>query len=68
MPGMAVGWTAPVLGIPLLDATYPVLVAVSVLVAIVTHESPGRTIAHALDRLTGSPSLRGHPMLMHILD
>ncbi|HXH80771.1 SCO7613 C-terminal domain-containing membrane protein [Nocardioides sp.] len=35
IPAAAVAWTAPVLGIPLMDATYPVLVAVSVLVAIV---------------------------------
>jgi homoserine dehydrogenase len=40
----------------------------SVLVAIVTHESPGRNIGQALERLEGSPSIRGKPMLMHILD
>lgn len=40
----------------------------SVLVAIVTHESPERNIVQALDRLEGSPSIRGKPMLMHILD
>jgi homoserine dehydrogenase len=40
----------------------------SVLVAIVTHESPGRNIGQALERLEGSPSMRGKPMLMHILD
>ena len=40
----------------------------SVLVAIVTHESPERNIVQALDRLDGSPSVRGKPMLMHILD
>ena len=40
----------------------------SVLVAIVTHESPERNIAQALERLEGSPSIRGKPMLMHILD
>ncbi|MFD1613034.1 homoserine dehydrogenase [Sphingomonas tabacisoli] len=39
-----------------------------VLVAIVTHESPERNIAQALERLEGSPSIRGRPMLMHILD
>ena len=39
-----------------------------VLVAIVTHQSPGRNIAQALERLAGSPSVRGKPMLMHILD
>jgi homoserine dehydrogenase len=40
----------------------------SVLVAIVTHESPERNIAQALERLEGAPSIRGKPMLMHILD
>ncbi|HEV2568409.1 homoserine dehydrogenase [Sphingomonas sp.] len=40
----------------------------SVLVAIVTHESPERNITQALERLEGSPSIRGKPMLMHILD
>jgi homoserine dehydrogenase len=40
----------------------------SVLVAIVTHESPERNVAQALERLEGSPSIRGKPMLMHILD
>jgi homoserine dehydrogenase len=40
----------------------------SVLVAIVTHESPERNIGQALERLEGSPSIRGKPMLMHILD
>ncbi len=40
----------------------------SVLVAIVTHESPERNIAQALERLEGSASIRGKPMLMHILD
>ena len=40
----------------------------SVLVAIVTHESPERNIAQALERLEGSPSIQGKPMLMHILD
>jgi homoserine dehydrogenase len=40
----------------------------SVLVAIVTHESPAQNFRQALDRLEGSPSIRGKPMLMHILD
>ncbi len=40
----------------------------SVLVAIVTHQRPERNIAQALERLAGSPSIRGKPMLMHILD
>jgi homoserine dehydrogenase len=40
----------------------------SVLLAIVTHESPERSIAQALDRLQGSTSLTGTPMWMHILD
>ena len=39
----------------------------SVLVAIVTHEAPERAIAHALDKLRGSPSLAGEPLWMHIL-
>ena len=39
-----------------------------VLVAIVTHECPGRNVAQALERLEGSPSIRGKPMLMHILE
>lgn len=34
IPVAAVAWAAPVLAIPLMDATYPVLVALSVLVAI----------------------------------
>lgn len=40
----------------------------SVLVAIVTHHCPERNVAQALERLEGSPSIRGKPMLMHILD
>jgi homoserine dehydrogenase len=40
----------------------------SVLVAIVTHEGPERSVAQALERLDGSASLVGKPMLMHILD
>lgn len=39
----------------------------SVIVAIVTHEGPERAVADALARLSGSPSLTGAPMLMHIL-
>ena len=35
IPAVAVAWAAPVLGIALMDATYPVLVAVSLLVAVV---------------------------------
>lgn len=40
----------------------------SVLVAIVTHEGPERSVAQALDKLRGSASLVGEPMWMHILD
>jgi len=40
----------------------------SALVAIVTHECPERCVSQALERLEGSPSLRGRPMLMHILE
>jgi homoserine dehydrogenase len=40
----------------------------SVLLAMVTHEAPERCVADALDRLDGSPSIVGRPMLMHILD
>ena len=40
----------------------------AVLLVIVTHEAPERSVADALDRLDGSPSLIGRPMLMHILD
>ncbi|HWI87188.1 MAG TPA: homoserine dehydrogenase [Sphingomonas sp.] len=40
----------------------------SVLLVMVTHEGPERCVAAALDKLQGSPSLLGPPMLMHILD
>src|SRR3546814_20917801 len=39
----------------------------SVIVAIVTHEGPERSVAAALDKLRGSPSLAGEPMWMQIL-
>ena len=39
-----------------------------VLVAMVTHEGPERSVSDALARLEGSQSLLGTPMLMHILD
>ena len=39
----------------------------SVLVAIVTHEAPERSIAQSLDKLRGSPSLAGEPLWMHLL-
>ncbi len=39
----------------------------SVLVAIVTHEGPERSVAQALEKLRGSQSLIGQPMWMHIL-
>ncbi|MBM6575618.1 homoserine dehydrogenase [Microvirga sp. SRT01] len=38
-----------------------------VLVAIVTHEGPERSVAQALERLRGSPSVAGSPLWMHIL-
>jgi homoserine dehydrogenase len=38
------------------------------LVAIVTHEGPERCVAQALERLRGSQSLAGAPLLMHILE
>jgi len=38
-----------------------------VLLVMVTHEGPERAVAHALEKLDGSPSLVGRPMLMHIL-
>lgn len=38
------------------------------LIAMVTHPGPERAVADALDRLDGSQSLAGKPMLMHILD
>ena len=40
----------------------------NVLIAIVTHVGPERAVHAALDRLEGSQSLTGKPMLMHILD
>jgi len=40
----------------------------NVLIAIVTHIGPERAVQAALDRLEGSQSLTGKPMLMHILD
>ncbi|WCT72818.1 homoserine dehydrogenase [Sphingomonas naphthae] len=40
----------------------------SVLLVMVTHEGPEESVAHALERLEGSQSLIGAPMLMHILD
>ena len=39
----------------------------SVLVAIVTHEGPERSVAQALEALRGSQSLAGQPLWMHIL-
>lgn len=39
----------------------------SVLVAIVTHEGPERSVAQALEKLRGSQSLAGQPMWMHLL-
>ncbi len=39
----------------------------SVLVAIVTHEGPERSVAQALEKLRGSQSLTGQPMWMPIL-
>ncbi len=39
----------------------------SVLVAIVTHEGPERSVAQALETLRGSQSLAGAPVWMHIL-
>ena len=40
----------------------------SVLVAIVTHDCPERNVVQALERLQGTTSIRGKPMLMHILE
>ena len=40
----------------------------SVLLALVTHICPERAVTDALDRLDGSQSIVGRPMLMHILD
>ncbi len=39
----------------------------NVLLAIVTHEGPERSVAQALEKLRGSQSLVGDPMWMHIL-
>ena len=39
-----------------------------VLVAIVTHEGPERSVTQALDKLRGSASVIGQPLWMHILD
>ena len=39
-----------------------------VLVAIVTHEGPERSVAQALEKLRGSSSLTGAPLWMHILE
>ncbi|UAK23517.1 homoserine dehydrogenase [Sphingomonas nostoxanthinifaciens] len=40
----------------------------SVLIVMVTHEGPERSVAHALEKLEGSASVVGRPMLMHILE
>ncbi|AHE57240.1 homoserine dehydrogenase [Sphingomonas sanxanigenens DSM 19645 = NX02] len=40
----------------------------SAIIAIVTHAGPERAVTDALERLRGSASLTGEPMLMHILD
>ncbi|MBB4154477.1 homoserine dehydrogenase [Sphingomonas jinjuensis] len=40
----------------------------SVIVAIVTHEGPERSVAQALEKLRGSQSLAGAPLWMHILE
>ena len=40
----------------------------SVILVMVTHECPERSVTDALDRLEGSQSIAGKPMLMHILD
>ena len=39
-----------------------------VIIALVTHQCAERCVADALERLSGSASLTGQPMLMHILD
>jgi len=39
-----------------------------VLLVMVTHDAPESAIDAVLDRLEGSPSVIGKPMLMHILD
>ncbi|WP_375397974.1 homoserine dehydrogenase [uncultured Sphingomonas sp.] len=38
-----------------------------VLVVMVTHEGPERSVAHALEKLRGSPSLVDEPLWMHML-
>jgi homoserine dehydrogenase len=40
----------------------------SVILVMVTHEGPERSVTDALERLEGSQSIAGQPMLMHILD
>ena len=40
----------------------------SVQLVMVTHEAPERCVSDALERLEGSQSVLGRPMLMHILD
>ena len=40
----------------------------SVILVMVTHEGPERSVTDALARLEGSQSIMGKPMLMHILD
>jgi len=40
----------------------------SVLLVMVTHDGPERCVVHALEKLEGSPSLLGPPMLMYILE
>ena len=40
----------------------------TVLIVMVTHVGPERAVVDALERLDGSQSLAGRPMLMHILD
>ncbi|WOK35526.1 homoserine dehydrogenase [Sphingomonas sp. C3-2] len=39
-----------------------------VIIALVTHQCAERCVVDALERLSGSASLTGQPMLMHILD
>jgi len=40
----------------------------SVILVMVTHEGPEKSVTHALDKLEGSQSLTGRPLWMHILD
>jgi homoserine dehydrogenase len=40
----------------------------NVILVMVTHQGPERSVTDALDRLEGSQSIAGQPMLMHILD